>query len=46
MFTGEFVPETLSVTIEDSEHAPLDTIYLVDEITRYIKKNYKPSLTQ
>lgn len=41
MFTGEFVPETLSVTIEESEHAPLDTkpiLSMVDEITRYIKE--------
>ena len=41
MFTGEFVPETLSVTIEDDEHAPLDTkpiLSMVDEITRYIKE--------
>tara|TARA_Y100000592_G_scaffold47800_2_gene75882 strand:- start:1964 stop:2365 length:402 start_codon:yes stop_codon:yes gene_type:complete len=41
MFTGEFVPETLSVTISESDHAPLDTkpiLSMVDEITRYIKE--------
>ena len=41
MFTGEFVPETLSVTIEESEHAPVDTkpvLSTIDEIVRYIKE--------
>ncbi len=41
MFTGEFVPETLSVTISESDQAPLDTkpiLSMVDEITRYIKE--------
>jgi hypothetical protein len=41
MFTGEFVPETLCVTIEESEHAPVDTkpvLSMVDEIARYIKE--------
>ena len=41
MFTGEFVPETLSVTIEESEHVPVDTkpvLSTIDEIVRYIKE--------
>jgi len=41
MFTGEFVPETLSVTIEENEHAPLDikpVLSTIDEIVRYIKE--------
>ena len=41
MFTGEFVPETLYVTISEREHAPLDTkpiLSTIDEITRYIKE--------
>ena len=41
MFTGHFVPETLSVTIEESEHAPVDTkpvLSTIDEIVRYIKE--------
>ena len=41
MFTGEFVPETLCVTISESENAPLDTkpiLSTIDEITRYIKE--------
>ena len=41
MFTGEFVPETLCVTIEESEHAPVDTkpvLSMIDEIVRYIKE--------
>ena len=41
MFTGEFVPETLCVTISERDHAPLDTksiLSTIDEITRYIKE--------
>src|SRR5210317_861423 len=41
MFTGEFVPETLCVTVEESEHAPVDTkpvLSMIDEIVRYIKE--------
>ena len=41
MFTGEYVPETLCVTISESETAPLDTkpiLSTIDEITRYIKE--------
>ena len=41
MFTGEFVPETLCVTIEESDHVPVDTkavLSTIDEIARYIKE--------
>jgi hypothetical protein len=41
MFTGEYVPETLCVTISERDHAPLDTkpiLSTIDEITRYIKE--------
>ena len=41
MFTGEFVPETLCVTISESENAPLDTkpiLSTIDEVARYIKQ--------
>jgi hypothetical protein len=41
MFTGEFVPETLCVTIEESDHVPVEqdpVLSTIDEITRYIKE--------
>jgi len=41
MFTGEYVPETLCVTISEREQVPLDTksiLSTIDEITRYIKE--------
>ena len=41
MFTGEFVPETLCVTIEESDHVPVEkdpVLSEIDEITRYIKE--------
>ena len=41
MFTGEYVPETLCVTIEESDHVPVDTnpiLSTIDKITRYIKE--------
>tara|TARA_A100000172_G_scaffold64418_2_gene43887 strand:- start:1522 stop:1914 length:393 start_codon:yes stop_codon:yes gene_type:complete len=41
MFTGEFVPETLNVTISENEHVPLDTkpiLSMVDEVSRYIRE--------
>jgi hypothetical protein len=41
LFTGEYVPETLSVTIGESDHVPVDEkpiLSQIDEITRYIKE--------
>jgi hypothetical protein len=41
LFTGEFVPETLSVTISEGDHIPVDQkpiLVTIDEITRYIKE--------
>ena len=41
MFTGEFVPETLCVTIEESDHVPVErdpVLSEIDEIARYIKE--------
>ena len=41
MFTGEYVPETLCVTISESENTPTNvepTLSTIDEITRYIKE--------
>ena len=41
MFTGEYVPETLCVTINESNNIPVDvepTLSWIDEITRYIKE--------
>lgn len=41
MFTGDYVPETLSVTISESENIPSDvepTLSAIDEIVRYIKE--------
>ena len=44
MFTGEYVPETLCVTIEESDHVPVDTkpvLSTIDKIVRYIKEERK-----
>ena len=41
MFTGEYVPETLCVTIEESDHVPVErdpVLSEIDEITRCIKE--------
>ena len=41
VFAGEFVPETLSVTISESDHVPVDekpVLSMIDEITRFIKE--------
>jgi len=41
LFTGEYVPETLSVTISEGDHIPVDQkpiLTTIDEITRYIKE--------
>ena len=41
LFTGEYVPETLSVTIGESDHVPVDEkpiLSQIDEIARYIKE--------
>jgi len=41
LFTGEYVPETLSVTIGESDHVPVNEkpiLSTIDEITRYIKE--------
>ena len=41
LFTGEFVPETLSVTISESDHVPVDEkpiLSMIDEIVRFIKE--------
>ena len=41
MFIGDYVPATLSVTIREQEHIPLDTkpiLSTIDEITHYIKE--------
>ena len=41
LFTGEYVPETLSVTIGESDHVPVNEkpiLSQIDEIARYIKE--------
>ena len=41
IFAGEYVPETLSVTISESDHVPVDekpVLSMIDEITRFIKE--------
>jgi hypothetical protein len=41
LFTGDYVPETLSVTIGERDHIPVDEkpiLSQIDEITRYIKE--------
>jgi hypothetical protein len=41
LFTGEYVPETLSVTISESDHVPVNEkpiLSMIDEIVRFIKE--------
>ena len=42
LFTGEYVPETLSVTISESDHVPVDEkpiLSMIDEIVRFINED-------